>query len=188
MTHAAHVGAQDSHPQTLRTPFTSPSKTSYTRPISEATEIFESDAEDDESLFEENSPKPSFNSFDSRRRSETTISSFEEALTPRSEVQFDRNGPFQLQGKPVEGPKGVCLFTTGLVRPSVERWSTQDVLNWMLETGLPHEVVDKFEKHDINGSILMELKFENLKELEIESFGKPLYLHLSRTSLVLQPM
>lgn len=62
MTHAAHVGAQDSHPQTLRTPFTSPSKTSYTRPISEATEIFESDAEDDESLFEENSPKPSFNS------------------------------------------------------------------------------------------------------------------------------
>jgi hypothetical protein len=55
---------------------------------------------------------------------------------------------------------------------SVERWSTQDVLNWMLETGLPHEVVDKFEKHDINGSILMELKFENLKELEIESFGK----------------
>ncbi|KAG9580564.1 hypothetical protein KCU77_g3171, partial [Aureobasidium melanogenum] len=55
---------------------------------------------------------------------------------------------------------------------SVERWSTQDVLNWMLETGLPYEVVDKFEKHDINGSILMELKFENLKELEIESFGK----------------
>ncbi|KAG9587782.1 hypothetical protein KCU77_g10153, partial [Aureobasidium melanogenum] len=55
---------------------------------------------------------------------------------------------------------------------SVERWSTQDVLNWMLETGLPHEVVDKFEKHDINGPILMELKFENLKELEIESFGK----------------
>ncbi|KAG9950823.1 hypothetical protein KCU85_g3324, partial [Aureobasidium melanogenum] len=226
MTHAAHVGAQDSHPQTLRTPFTSPSKTSYTRPISEATEIFESDAEDDESLFEENSPKPSFNSFDSRRRSETTISSFEEALTPRSEVQFDRNGPFQLQGKPVEGPKGPHLFrashssaefafdyalqmsplfpktmelpqqhvTTSpqefafspqdlyvpvldavLQSPSlysVERWSTQDVLNWMLETGLPHEVVDKFEKHDINGSILMELKFENLKELEIESFGK----------------
>lgn len=55
---------------------------------------------------------------------------------------------------------------------SMERWSTEDVLNWMLEAGLPHEVVDKFEKHDINGTILMELKFENLKELEIESFGK----------------
>lgn len=55
---------------------------------------------------------------------------------------------------------------------SVERWTTEDVLNWMLESGLPHEVVDKFEKHDINGTILMELEFENLKELEIESFGK----------------
>ncbi|KAH0277657.1 hypothetical protein KCU71_g17592, partial [Aureobasidium melanogenum] len=226
MTHAVHVGVQDSQSQTLRTPFTSPSKTPYARPLSEATEIYETDVEDDESLFEENSPKPSFGSFDSRRRSETTISSFEEALTPRSEVQFDRNGPFQLHGKPVEGPKGPHLFrasqssaefaldyalqmsplfpktmelpqqhtTTSpqefafspqdlyvpgldavLQSPSlysVERWSTQDVLNWMLETGLPHEVVDKFEKHDINGSILMELKFENLKELEIESFGK----------------
>ncbi|KAH0253597.1 hypothetical protein KCU71_g22605, partial [Aureobasidium melanogenum] len=226
MTHAVHVGVQNSQSQTLRTPFTSPSKTPYTRPLSEATEIYETDVEDDESLFEENSPKPSFGSFDSRRRSETTISSFEEALTPRSEVQFDRNGSFQLHGKPVEGPKGPHLFrasqssaefafdyalqmsplfpkTMELPQPytttspqefafspqdlyvpgldavlqspslySVERWSTQDVLNWMLETGLPYEVVDKFEKHDINGSILMELKFENLKELEIESFGK----------------
>ena len=55
---------------------------------------------------------------------------------------------------------------------SVERWNTGDVLNCMLESNLPHEVVDKFEKHDISGAILMELEFENLKELEIESFGK----------------
>ncbi|KAI4721886.1 hypothetical protein E4T48_01884 [Aureobasidium sp. EXF-10727] len=226
MTHNVHVGVQDSQSQTLRTPLSTPSKTPYSRPLSEATEIYETDVEDDESLFEENSPKPSFDSFDSRRRSETTISSFEEALTPRSDVHFDRSGLFQLHGKPVEGPKGPHLFRAShssaefafnyalqmsplfpktmelppqhiasspqrfafspqdlyvpgldavLQSPSpysVERWSTEDVLNWMLETGLSHEVVDKFEKHDINGTILMELKFENLKELEIESFGK----------------
>ncbi|KAI4735845.1 hypothetical protein E4T50_13633 [Aureobasidium sp. EXF-12298] len=226
MTNAVHVGSQNSESQTLRTPFSTPSKTSYARPLSETTEFYETDLEDDESLFEENSPKPSFGSFDSRRRSETTISSFEEALTPRSDVHFDRNGPFSFHEKPVEGPKGPHLFRAShlsaesafdyalqmspllpitmelppkadsitpqefafspqdlyvpgldavLQSPSlysVERWSTEDVLNWMLETGLPHEVVDKFEKHDINGTILMELKFENLKELEIESFGK----------------
>ncbi|KAI5251718.1 hypothetical protein E4T42_04072 [Aureobasidium subglaciale] len=226
MTHAAHVGVRDSQSQTLKTPFSTPSKKSYTRPLSEATEIYETDEEDDESLFEENSPKPSFDSFDSRRRSQTTISSFEEALTPRSDVHFERSGPFQIYGKPVEGPKGPHLFRASqssaefafdyalqmsplqpktmelppkasVVAPqefafspqdlyvpgldavlqspspySVERWTTGDVLNWMLDTGLPHEVVDKFEKHDINGAILMELEFENLKELEIESFGK----------------
>ncbi|THV76177.1 hypothetical protein D6D28_01285 [Aureobasidium pullulans] len=226
MTHAVHVGVQGSQPQTLRTPFSTPSKTSYARPISEATEIYETDVDDDESLFEENSPKPSFDSFDSRRRSQTTVSSFEEALTPRSDIQFERSGPFTVYGKPVEGPKGPHLFRASqssaefafdyalqmsplfpktmelppqatiaspqefafspqdlyvpgldavLQSPSpysIDRWTTEDVLNWMLETGLPHEVVDKFEKHDINGTILVELEFENLKELEIESFGK----------------
>jgi hypothetical protein len=62
MTHAVHVGSQNLEPQTLRTPFSTPSKTSYARPSSEATEIYETDVEDDESLFEENSPKPSFGS------------------------------------------------------------------------------------------------------------------------------
>jgi hypothetical protein len=65
MTHAVHVGPQDSQPQTLRTPFSTPSKTPYARPLSETTEIYETDVEDDESLFEENSPKPSFGSVSS---------------------------------------------------------------------------------------------------------------------------
>jgi len=62
MTHTVHVGSQNSEPQTLRTPFSTPSKTPYSRPLSETTEIYETDLEDDESLFEENSPKPSFGS------------------------------------------------------------------------------------------------------------------------------
>jgi hypothetical protein len=164
--------------------------------------------------------------FDSRRRSETTVSSYEELLTPRSEVLSERNGFFEIHAKPVEGPKGPHLFRASqssaeyvfdyalqmspllprtmelppqgnvdspqefafspqdlyvpgldavLQSPSpysVEVWTTEDVLNWMLDSGLPHQVIDKFEKHDINGTILMELEFENLKELEIESFGK----------------
>jgi hypothetical protein len=62
MTHAVHVGSQDSEPQALRTPFSTPSKTPFARPLSETTEFYETDLEDDESLFEENSPKPSFGS------------------------------------------------------------------------------------------------------------------------------
>jgi hypothetical protein len=61
MTHAVHLGSRNSEPQAPRTPFSTPPKTSY-RPLSEATEIYETDVEDDESLFEENSPKPSFGS------------------------------------------------------------------------------------------------------------------------------
>jgi len=63
MTHTVHVGSRNPEPQTLRTPFSTPSKTPYPRPLSETTEIYETDLEDDdESLFEENSPKPSFGS------------------------------------------------------------------------------------------------------------------------------
>lgn len=60
MTHPAHVGFQNS--ETLRTPFSTPIKTPYSRPLSETTEIYETDLDDDESLFEEYSPKPSFGS------------------------------------------------------------------------------------------------------------------------------
>ena len=62
MTHTAHMGSHNPESQTLRTPFSTPSKTPYSRPLSETTEIYETDLDDDESLFEENSPKPSFGS------------------------------------------------------------------------------------------------------------------------------
>lgn len=91
MTHAAHVGVQDSQSHTLRTPFTSPSKTPYTRPLSEATEIYETDLEDDESLFEENSPKPSFGSVSNGF---TTFTYSRTDLAPVRQQKKERNHDF----------------------------------------------------------------------------------------------
>ncbi|KAI7523725.1 hypothetical protein KC316_g18894, partial [Hortaea werneckii] len=83
-------------------------KTLAGRPLSEATEIFETDFEDDSSEFEENySLKDSFNT-DERRRSQTTISSYDEAPTPSS--GRSRHDEFEIRFRPVEGPKGPHLF------------------------------------------------------------------------------
>lgn len=54
----------------------------------------------------------------------------------------------------------------------VESWSPQDVVRWMQYLGFDDEVVEKFFINDISGSILMELQPEDLKELDIPSFGK----------------
>ncbi|GAB7355239.1 hypothetical protein MBLNU459_g5790t1 [Dothideomycetes sp. NU459] len=196
-----------------------PPRSQSARPASEATEFVETDFEDDESEFEEYSPKGSFDSSDSRRRSQTTISSYDEAPTPQSE----RARPFEVLIKPVEGPRGPHLFrasqmsadfvfdhalqlspldikqgeepprtetafsqetvvprrlnradwkSSSPIDVDVWSWSTEQVLAAMDHLDVPHEVIAKLQKHDISGQILMNLKFEDLKELEIESFGK----------------
>ncbi|KAL1588390.1 hypothetical protein WHR41_02938 [Cladosporium halotolerans] len=103
-------------------PMMSP-RTPTTRPLSEATEIFDTDGDDD-SEFEEAqamayqqppSPRESVGSDDSRRRSQTTVSSYEEAPTPDSSSSRSRRRPFELQLKPVEGPKGPHLFRSSQI-------------------------------------------------------------------------
>ncbi|KAI0195938.1 hypothetical protein F4808DRAFT_324207 [Astrocystis sublimbata] len=50
-------------------------------------------------------------------------------------------------------------------------WSPQKVAQWMLNAGIDMPVVEKFIENDINGAILITLKFEDLRELDIQSFG-----------------
>ncbi|KAI7301874.1 hypothetical protein KC315_g16397 [Hortaea werneckii] len=200
------------------------------RPLSEATEIFETDFEDDSSDFEENYLlKDSFNT-DERRRSQTTISSYDEAPTPSP--GRSRHDEFEIRFRPVEGPKGPHLFRSsqssseisfdyGLqmspllpkqppprtetafsedtVTPitktrnedfsiatalhegfldesdtlsKIRSWHTQQVIDWMYATGIDSCVIECFEMHDVDGALLLELQFEDLKELDIASFGK----------------
>lgn len=54
----------------------------------------------------------------------------------------------------------------------VRDWSPSQVANWMAEAGFEASVVEKFLIHDIYGSVLLDLQFEDLKEIDIESFGK----------------
>ncbi|CAK7235246.1 hypothetical protein SBRCBS47491_009229 [Sporothrix bragantina] len=50
-------------------------------------------------------------------------------------------------------------------------WSPEMVAQWMLNAGIEIQVCERFIENDITGSILITLKFEDLKELGIPSFG-----------------
>lgn len=204
--------------------------------MSEATEIADTDFEDESDYeragsFESVSVMLSdclrnvtnTSQYDSRRRSQTTISSYDEARTPSPRTSTSRN-QFNLRLQPVEGPKGPHLFRASqasveyfdyalqmspvLVKeepepfsrvPSafsedtvtrypleeipyqpeahdpeahIRSWSTQEVIDWMLEIGCDASVIECFENHDINGTVLVDLDFDDLKELDIQSFGK----------------
>ena len=54
----------------------------------------------------------------------------------------------------------------------VRNWSPQQVAEWMYDAGFEDSVVEKFRSNDISGAILVDLKFADLKELDIQSFGK----------------
>ncbi|RMZ80468.1 hypothetical protein DV737_g3037, partial [Chaetothyriales sp. CBS 132003] len=54
----------------------------------------------------------------------------------------------------------------------VRSWTPRQVAGWMADAGFDRGVVEKFLIHDISGSVLLDLQFEDLKELDISSFGK----------------
>lgn len=194
-------------------------RSSLERPLSHISVAY-TDIEDDSSEFEEFSGSSSDN-----RRSQTTISTFEEVQTPAEErPQFAH----WYMPKSVEGPKGPHLFRAStssndfpydyalqmspiqatfakeppsrqptsfrettpetivpqreynnialavahLDNAEVRAWTSQDVATWMYQNGFEDEVIDKFMEHDITGAVLLDLQFDDLKELEIQSFGK----------------
>ncbi|KAI2466619.1 hypothetical protein F4781DRAFT_445014 [Annulohypoxylon bovei var. microspora] len=203
------------------------------RPTSIATEIVDTEWDEDEdddivSEIEEDdpdSPRISLNS--SGQPSVTTLSSYEEAQTPRSSRARAVYGFDFDSAKPVEGPRGPHLFrasttssfnsfeyqstlTLSPITPKTARpleadhrfpltyeppppprsrnspfqftheklapgelslWSPEKVAQWMLNAGIEVPVAEKFVENDINGAILITLKFEDLKELSIQSFG-----------------
>jgi Ni/Co efflux regulator RcnB len=195
------------------------------RPISNATE-FDTDFEDDMSEPEDNSPRLSVNSIS--RRSETTLSSFEEVHTPSPDSHEFQGFNFDLATvkKAVEGPRGPHLFRSSVdssideddeyvlamspmtPRPStlqraaldapsvpeipirhrhlstltdavesldlreVSLWTPRQVARWMHDAGFEPSIVEKFKENDISGAILITLKFEDLRELDIPSFGQ----------------
>lgn len=162
------------------------------------------------------------------RRSETTLSSFEEIHTPSPNE--DELRAFNFEGhrgkQSTEGPRGPHLFRSSIdsynipqqveddeilgmspmtPRPStlqtmafdapkvpqipmkhriplqlstdfldsrqVASWTPRQVANYMFDAGFEDSIVEKFEENDISGAILTTLKFEDLRELDIPSFG-----------------
>ncbi|RFU76109.1 hypothetical protein TARUN_6138 [Trichoderma arundinaceum] len=81
---------------------------------------------------------------------------------PREVVAHGRqsrwNGPFQ--------------YTDAELDPSaLASWTPEMVAQSMLNAGIELAVTERFIENDINGAILITLKFEDLKELDIPSFG-----------------
>lgn len=54
----------------------------------------------------------------------------------------------------------------------VRDWTPVQVAEWMSDAGFDSSVVEKFLTHDISGTVLLDLQFEDLKELDITSYGK----------------
>ncbi|KAF2242723.1 hypothetical protein BU26DRAFT_510535 [Trematosphaeria pertusa] len=193
-------------------------RTSLERPVSMISDY--TDIEDDSSGFEEYS----LGSSSDNRRSQTTISTFEEVQTPRDTEARPQFAEWYLP-KPVEGPRGPHLFRSSqssndfpfdfalqlspllpkeppsriqtsfreatpetvvpkkeyntiatavahLDNAEVRAWTSREVATWMYQNGFDEDIIDRFEAHDITGAVLLDLQFDDLKELEIQSFGK----------------
>jgi len=177
-------------------------RTYIPRPLSEATEIFDTDAEDEP--FEPGGDDDS----------QSTLSSRDELPTPPHTGGLG-GFEFHFDDKCVVGPQGPHLFSsspdiltqpeddvflgmspvTGPLNPDPPRatakpidsltsavaeldesqvrdWTPRQVADWMAEAGFESAVVEKFLIHDISGTVLIDLQFEDLKELDISSFGK----------------
>lgn len=75
----------------------------------------------------------------------------------------------KLQNRPLESLNNAVAE---LDETQVRSWSPEQVANWMREAGFDSNVVEKFLIHDISGVVLLDLQFEDLRELDITSYGK----------------
>lgn len=92
-------------------------------------------------------------------------------VTQRSETAF--KAPPIPVSTPLHRP--ISTLTEVLVGwdvKDVATWTPRQVARWMYEAGFEPAIVAKFEENDISGAVLVTLKFEDLRELDIPSFGK----------------
>jgi hypothetical protein len=97
-------------------------------------------------------------------------------LTPKAPNPHDFQVPMALELTQIPGKKkrdsGPFSYTTEeLDTKSLAEWSPEQVAQWMHNAGVGLNDCDFFVENDITGAILITLKFEDLKELGIPSFG-----------------
>ena len=94
---------------------------------------------------------------------------FEDVLHIEQPQQQKAPPQLKLTGRPVTA---LNRAVAELDESQVRSWTPRQVAEWMAESGFDASVVDKFLLHDISGRVLIDLQFEDLKELDISSFGK----------------
>lgn len=95
------------------------------------------------------------------------------SLVLQPPVQSPVQSPLQSPVKAKPKSLGDLKFAVAAVNSSeVQQWSSRDVASWMFSTGFEESIVQKFTDHDITGPLLLGMQKQDLKELDIASFGK----------------
>ncbi|KAJ2899177.1 hypothetical protein MKZ38_003374 [Zalerion maritima] len=76
-----------------------------------------------------------------------------------------------LMPTPRQRVEPTCFTREPLDKDELARWPPVMVAQWMLNAGVEACMAEKFIDNDISGAIVYTLKFEDLKELGIQSFG-----------------
>lgn len=121
------------------------------------------------------------------RHSQDVVPSFEDAeefyltmspiateVPPRNNTAFQGSSTQQYTMTPtIHRPiSTMTAVLDKLDKAEVAKWTPRQVARWMYGAGFEPAIVDKFEENDISGAILVTLKFEDLRELDIPSFGQ----------------
>lgn len=96
---------------------------------------------------------------------------------PRAETAFTENTVTPITKQREEDFSIAAAMSQSLLpdddpHSEIRMWSTQQVIDWMYASNIDGSVIECFEMHDVDGAVLLDLDFEDLKELDILSFGK----------------
>lgn len=69
-------------------------------------------------------------------------------------------------------PLGYRLPEVTYTVDEVSRWTPTTVANYLRSRGVSQTTCDRFEEQEVTGTILIQLKMSDLKELDLGSFGK----------------
>ena len=168
------------------------------RPLSEATLILDTDDEEEEDDYSQSSPASleydsqsslsgqdelqtppptaglggfTFHFDDAPVKGPVGPHLFRTGSTDSSHELLDTS-PLRIQMPETRRVSSLPKAVAQLDETQVKDWSPRQVADWMSEAGFEMSVVEKFLIHDIYGSVLLDLQFEDLKEIDIDSFGK----------------
>lgn len=94
---------------------------------------------------------------------------------PKEEAPLRIDTAFRYTPATVTGPEQYANLTCAVAElnsADVRTWNAAQVAAWMYSAGFEDPIIEKFVEHDITGNVLLDLQFEDLKEIEIQSFGK----------------
>lgn len=105
-------------------------------------------------------------------------------LNPNSTIMSDNSADFQFPKlAPAQSSQSFNISSTSSLAQdqkseehikdilTVNDWTPKDVRNYFLSKNFDKKLADKFEEHQISGSILIQLELSHLKEMDIASFG-----------------